>query len=196
RHAGRLTAIVLAALWFSSAPGSSPSLTPQAVAAAELPTGLTRSVVIVTLDGVRWQEVFNGLDSTRASPTALAETRPLLPNLQRLMTERGAVFGRAEAGSDFRVSGPSYVSLPGYTQLFTGSADVACTDNRCPRTRTPTLLDAVGSALGPAQAIAVSSWPELERATAAHPENAWVSTGRHLGQGRGQLLEHVPRSGI
>src|SRR5690606_1091052 len=164
----------------------SPSLTSQAVAAEVVPTGVSRSVVIVVVDGVRWQEIFSGLDPERASQAALAEPHSLLPNLNRLMTTDGAEVGRAEANSDFRVNGPSYVSLPGYTQLFTGNASVVCANNRCPRTKTATLLDAVGSLLGPNQAIAVSSWPDLERATAAHPENAWVSTGRHVGQGRQQ----------
>ncbi len=145
------------------------------------------TVVIVTLDGVRWQDVFLGLDK-RHLPAQSERTDVDIPNLRALMTEQGAALG-APGSMPFSVSGPSFVSLPGYTQLFTGRADVPCTTNACERTVTPTLVDAVGQRFGREQAVVLSSWPDIERAAVAQSDNAIVSAGRHGGAGRHVLQE-------
>jgi hypothetical protein len=152
-------------------------------------------VVIVSLDGVRWQDVFG----THAPPPlsqdpTLDYTPPALPELQRLMADDGAALGHPDSASVFSVAGPSFASLPGYTQLFAGRSTVACFTNACERTTEPTLMDRVGARYGASQAVLISSWPDLERAALAAPDLALASAGRNGGTGR-ELLASTEGSG-
>lgn len=85
------------------------------------------------LDGVRWQDVF------------VPESTPVL---HRLMSERGAVLGAPGSGPAMSASGPAFVSLPGYSEIFTGRRAHGCADNDCGRARTTTLFDEVARAGG------------------------------------------------
>lgn len=197
RVASRTLLAALATLYLSWAP-ERPSLAgwrsgPHLDASRGLspPEQQPSTLVLITLDGVRWQEVFEGVEPSRlgdASDRRYADG-PLLPTLRRLLRGDGAVIGGAHGSSEFRVSGPSYLSLPGYTQLFTGRSESTCRDNACPRTDVPTLTDAVGRDFGPGHAFVISSWPDLERAAASDPAQAWVSAGRSGGAGRRELMQ-------
>ncbi|MBX3191150.1 MAG: alkaline phosphatase family protein [Labilithrix sp.] len=126
-------------------------------------------IVLVVLDGVRWQEIFVGSERDGRTPADLA------PNLQRLATERGAAIGAPGRGT-IAATGPNFVSLPGYTEIFSGSAPLRCADNHCPATETPTLLDdarAAGAKVG-----AFSSWETMRRAISASPDEIVASCGR------------------
>jgi hypothetical protein len=135
---------------------------------------LTGRIMLVALDGVRWQEIFVGSDpsisgSPPRSPGILA------PNLHRLATERGAALGAPGRGI-ISATGPHYVSLPGYNELLAGQPPVWCADNNCPGTKTPTLLDEIHAAGGKVAAFA--SWEMLERAVSSTPGSFPTSCGR------------------
>lgn len=131
-------------------------------------------VVLVTVDGVRWQEIFEGTDPGRtARPRRAAE---LVPNLERLARERGAAVGAPGLGL-VRASGPEFVSLPGYTEILTGRSVHGCPNNECDGPGVPTLLDQAHDA--GARVAAFASWDRLARATSAQPGRFFVSCGRH-----------------
>jgi hypothetical protein len=90
-------------------------------------------VVLVTLDGVRWEDVLGATPET----STLA-----MPNLHRLVKERGVAYGGAGCEHDVRASGPNFVSLPGYIEIFTGRPPV-CQHNHCPNIDTETIVDEV-----------------------------------------------------
>src|SRR5262245_21355149 len=102
-----------------------------------------QSVVLVTLDGVRTQEVFGGLDievlksslkkDARVEDTVSyarywastpAERRlRLMPFFWgTLMKEFGSVYGNAALGSRAMVSNRHRFSYPGYSEILTGEA--------------------------------------------------------------------------
>jgi hypothetical protein len=135
--------------------------------------------VIVTLDGARWQEIFDGTDperTTGAQPHAHESAAEIMPNLDRLARTRGALVGAPGRGS-IAASGPAYVSLPGYTEIMTGRPPTACQSNDCPRTTLPTLLDQAARA--GARVAAFASWERLDRAVTSSPGRFYVSCGRH-----------------
>lgn len=150
----------------SSAPPTA-ALTPlvsseaERVAGAPAPKG--DPVVLVTIDGARWQDVFDGAD--------------LMPTLHALAREEGAFVG-ADARAAIRATGPNFVSLPGYTEILTGGAP-ACRDNDCPRTKTPTLLDRAADA--GLSVAAFASWEKLDHAITSRPGRFVVSAGRDPG---------------
>src|SRR5437870_3452774 len=65
-------------------------------------------LVIVTLDGVRWEDVFVGTDHAGDPPKRTfvqraTDTTPF-KNLQRIVAERGAAFGGNQCPHDVRVA--------------------------------------------------------------------------------------------
>src|ERR1700758_2864728 len=99
---------------------------PAAAPPAAAPFGRheTRNVIIVTIDGVRWQEVFGGVDEQLAHSAGMSKCEvlaggELMPNLHRHFVDRGVVIGAPGYGQ-MEASGPNFVSLPGYEEIFTG----------------------------------------------------------------------------
>lgn len=135
--------------------------------------GVDAPVVIVALDGVRWQEIFEGTEPAR-SPANLVPASEIVPNLYRLGVERGAFIGAPGRGV-IAASGPNYVSLPGYTEILSGRPS-RCHENDCPRTSTPTLLDEARAA--GAKVAVFSSWERIELAATAKADGIYVSCGR------------------
>lgn len=149
---------------------------PRPVHPAELEAarGVDAPVIIVALDGVRWQEVFLGADRGRAgSPHVPASS--IFKNLHQLAFERGSVVGAPGVGT-IAASGPNYVSLPGYTEIL-GGRQSRCTNNECSRTALPSILDEARAA--GAKVAAYASWEKLDLAATASPGAFHSSCGRH-----------------
>jgi Metalloenzyme superfamily len=127
-----------------------------------------RNLVLVTIDGVRPEDVLG------------AGGRARLPNLYR------AIDGGVGLGT-IAASGPNFVSLPGYREIFTGRRGGGCTTNECAPLEEPTLLDELRAELAPEDVAAIASWETLERAAAESPRAIAISTGRHGGAGRDRL---------
>jgi hypothetical protein len=110
------------------------------------PEHKTRNVIVVMLDGMRWEEVFRGADSkliNKRSPkllghsaerTSLAKElywrdtpeerrQVLMPFLWSVMATQGQVFGNRDLGSDSHVRNRQKFSYPGYNETLTGAPD-------------------------------------------------------------------------
>jgi hypothetical protein len=105
-----------------------------------------RNVVLVTLDGLRWQEVFGGVDSVlvhdttftpRASKLAeefwrgerAARRRLVLPFFWDSIVVRGQLYGDRTANSLADITNAQRFSYPGYSELLVGHADSAIKSN-------------------------------------------------------------------
>lgn len=129
-------------------------------------------VVFVTLDGVRWQDVF-GI-GTPADPS---QAGTALPGLLRLVQRNGVALGAREDCGKVVVDGPSFVSLPGYLQIFTGKRS-ACTGNECPRTTERTFMEEARAAFESDTDVAsIASWEHIERAVSHEPDAFFISSG-------------------
>jgi hypothetical protein len=114
------------------------------VAAASIlpgaPVRQTRNVVLITTDGLRWQEVFGGADEKLltkeagvSDPAALkqefwrdtpgARREVLLPFLWTVIATQGQVYGDVERDREVRVTNGHNFSYPGYNELLSGKAD-------------------------------------------------------------------------
>jgi predicted AlkP superfamily pyrophosphatase or phosphodiesterase len=104
-------------------------------------------VILVTIDGVRWQD-------------ATAENMPVL-------SARVASNGVMWRGVNALTSSLAPVSLPGYQTLMVGRS--MCIDNACSRVTEETLPERVARelALPPAQVAVFASWSKLARAASA-----------------------------
>jgi hypothetical protein len=134
------------------------------------------AVVLVVLDGVRWQDVFVGADPHLVSgPAPSAEA--LMPRLHALIAERGAAVGAPGRGPTITASGPNFVSLPGYTEILGGRRSHACRDNDCPATLESTVFDQSTTAYA-GQTAFFASWERLDRAASSRPRSFVLSAGR------------------
>lgn len=151
------------------------------------PAPVRPAVILVTLDGVRWQEVFGGTDVEQAKRAKMPEqevltARQLMPNFYAYFVDGGAVLGAPEQGPAPQTS-EAALSLPGYMELLSGRREELCVSNRCPATKTPTLLDQVRRATGGKyhDVGAISSWELIERAATNDPTGFPMSYGRGYG---------------
>ncbi len=98
-------------------------------------------VLVVTLDGMRWQEVFGGAARELISETegGVADTQAtrrqfwresvaarreaLLPFLWGTIAREGWILGDSAAGSVVRITNGKWFSYPGYNELLTGAPD-------------------------------------------------------------------------
>ncbi len=105
------------------------------------PEPRTRNLILVTLDGLRWQEVFSGAENAlmnaehggvkdllasrrrfwRGEPTARREL--LLPFLWGTMVTQGQLFGDPTQDARATVQNPHRFSYPGYSELLCGHVE-------------------------------------------------------------------------
>lgn len=175
-----LFALATAALAYEIVSGASPARAATHASAYRLPgPAPSDRVVLVVLDGTRWQEIFLGTDPAQIKKFhgKAASAQHLMPTLHRWMQEDGAVVGAPGHGPAMEASGPNYVSLPGYLEIMTGRVS-GCLHNGCGRTTDKTLFDTVEE-LYPGETRAVGSWEKLERAVSFDEERVPSSFGRH-----------------
>jgi hypothetical protein len=111
-----------------------------AASGAAQETQRTDNIILVTLDGFRWQELFGGADSVllRSSrfvrdtaatrqrfwaPSAEQRRSTLLPFIWEVIARQGQVHGNRVRGSKVDVTNPHRFSYPGYSELLTGFVD-------------------------------------------------------------------------
>ncbi len=126
-------------------------------------------VVLVTIDGVRWQDVYASVDESSGAGA--------MPVLRDLIAREGAMLGAPGYGR-IDASGPNFVSMPGYTEIFTGQP-ATCRDNDCGRPEQPTFLEELASR--GAKVAVFASWEKVGSAVAHTTPAFFVSAGRPEG---------------
>jgi hypothetical protein len=161
----------------------------------------TERVVLVTVDGARWQEVFAGLDESllraQLPKTADIKTSPvyqrywaptpeerrarLMPFFWRtLVAHEGLAAGNRTRGSLVSVTNGHRFSYPGYSEILTGRAhDDVIKSNDAIQNRFPTVLQFVRHKLKlPAPKIATfASWGTLASIAENTPGDTTVNAG-------------------
>ena len=136
-------------------------------------------IVLVTIDGVRAEDVFDGADPTLRPGShveSFAKPENVMPRTHRLVETRGVALGADRPGCGVvRTASGANVSLPGYLEIFTGRK-TRCRDNHCPRTELPTVLDEAAEA-GLAPVASIGSWEILDRAASRTGAPVLVAEG-------------------
>lgn len=100
----------------------------------------TEYLFLITLDGLRWQEMFAGAvdsmmndltfvkDSSRMqrlfdAPTAKERRKKLLPFFWETIAEEGQLYGNRWEGNKVNCSNIFWFSYPGYNEILTGYSD-------------------------------------------------------------------------
>jgi hypothetical protein len=118
----------------------------------------TENLVIVTLDGMRWEEVFGGVDSTIIvnknftkdsdqvtknfwSDDVNERRSKLFPFLWTTVATHGQLYGNRNAGCEVNNANPYWFSYPGYNEIFTGYPDTAVNSNDTIRNKNENVLE-------------------------------------------------------
>lgn len=130
------------------------------VITVKLTSGQTaENIIIITTDGLRWQEVFGGMDSAIANnkkfnqddsaviykkywaDNASERRKKLMPFLWSVIENKGQVYGNRNLGNRVDNANPYWFSYPGYNEIFTGYPDTAINSNSYKANPHTTLLE-------------------------------------------------------
>ena len=154
-----------------------------------------RSVVLVTLDGLSWTEVFRGAEEARtksrefvpadeAQALQRAFVAPadragaLMPFLHQVVAQQGVLIGDRDHGSCAAVSNVRWFSYPGYNEILTGRADDAITSNEHGPNANVTVLEWLNRQPGFAGRVqAVASWANFKDIINAKRSGVPVNAG-------------------
>ncbi len=158
----------------------------------------THNVVLITVDGLRHQELFSGVDplllenKERAGikdldrlreqywrPTATERREALLPFFWGTLARQGIVIGNKARGSRVTLTNPVRISYPGYAEILTGQAQLAIVSNDPIRMPRETLLEFARRKLNlpRTQVAAFASWNVFNAITARNPDSIFTNAG-------------------
>jgi len=154
----------------------------------------TEHVILVTLDGVRWQEVFTGADSTLLfdpaySPDTAAARKQfwaaapadrrtkLMPFCWNTLARQGQLYGNRLRGSRVNVANPYWFSYPGYNEMLTGYPDERINSNDKKPNPNTTVLEFLSKQPGLQNRVAVfSSWDVIEAVVNEGPSGVYANS--------------------
>jgi hypothetical protein len=116
-------------------------------------------VVLITIDGTRYQEVFQGTDPKLYHNGAPIPPRDLVPNLYGYFVDQGVAIGKL---TPMTASGPNFISLPGYLEITRGHPSTDCQRNDCDPVIDRSILQ-----LYPQTAV-IASWVGIHRTLPAN----------------------------
>jgi len=166
-----------------------------AAGAADLPD---RYVILLTIDGVRIQELFGGMDPVltnapeadsgiydadvtkkrfwRDTPAERRET--LMPFFWKTLVPAGVVFGNPAKGSKVTVRNDQWFSYPGYSEILTGQPQPEIKSNDFVRYPHRTALEYVHDTLGLGygDVVQIGSWDGFKYA-ASQKDGVFLMNG-------------------
>lgn len=117
------------------------------------------NIVIITTDGLRWQELFKGMDSAIANNPKFNQgdssyifekywanndndrRKKLMPFVWSTIADQGQIYGNRQFDNKVDNANPYRFSYPGYSEIMTGFADTNINSNEFPPNPHVTLLE-------------------------------------------------------
>lgn len=160
----------------------------------------TQNVFIITLDGLRWQELFTGADSLliahpdyvndttelkelfgRSTPGERRQT--LMPFFTGVLASQGQLYGNRQDSSKVNLTNSFWFSYPGYNEILTGYGDSRIDSNDKNPNPNRTILEVINEQPGFAGKVAAfASWDVfpfiINEERSGVPVNAGYETAR------------------
>ncbi|MBX3254045.1 MAG: alkaline phosphatase family protein [Chitinophagaceae bacterium] len=112
-------------------------------------SGAIENIIVITTDGLRWQDVYTGMDSAIASnasymqsrrdsaemfeqywsPDAAERRKKLMPFFWNTVAQNGQLYGNRLYDNKVNCANPYWFSYPGYNEILTGYPDTAVNSN-------------------------------------------------------------------
>ena len=129
-------------------------------------TTKTKNVVLISIDGYRWQEIFKGADSVllqhrkyrkQDSSAVMAKfwansvnerREKLMPFFWNVIAKKGQLYGNRDLGSLVNVKNKYWFSYPGRSETITGYYDAAINSNSYPNNPNENILEFINKQKG------------------------------------------------
>lgn len=140
------------------------------------------NIIIITTDGLRWQEVFKGMDSTLADNRKFNQDdslylykkywdadvknrrKKLMPFFWSTLESEGQLYGNRQYSNKVDNANPYWFSYPGYNELFTGFPDTLINSNGYPPNPNKNLLEYINQQPGYQNKVAAfGAWDAFDR---------------------------------
>jgi hypothetical protein len=154
------------------------------------------NVIFISIDGLRWQEVFNGMDSLIANNKSFNQKdsigiynkywakhakerrRKLMPFLWSIIDSKGQIYGNRTLGNCVNVSNPYWFSYPGYNEMLCGFVDSSINTNAYPPNPNTNLLEFTNKQAGfEGKVAAFCAWDAFDRILNEQRSNFPVISG-------------------
>lgn len=154
----------------------------------------TKNLIVVTLDGMRWQEVYRGADSALINSKFTDEKEAvrkkfwaatpqerraiLFPFLWSVISKQGQLYGSRDNGGMDEIANPYKFSYPGYNEIWTGFPDKRMNTNDPITNPNMNVLEYINKQKGfEGKVIAFSSWERFPQILNAHRSGLPVYSG-------------------
>lgn len=155
-----------------------------------------KNVVLISLDGYRWQEVFNGADSLllfnkkyRSQDSAAlfkkywansgeARRKKLMPFFWNTIAQKGQLYGNRDLGSQVNVKNKYWFSYPGRSETLCGYYDPQVNSNSYPNNPNENVLEFFNKQKGYEGKVAAFA--------------SWEPVAKILNRDRNKMLVNVP----
>jgi hypothetical protein len=160
----------------------------------------SQNIIIVTLDGYRWQELFHGADRsilfndkyTRDTAAVSffwaddeSERRKILmPFMWNMISRNGQLYGNRGYGNKVNCTNLQLISYPGYSEMLVGFSNPAVSSNRKVDNPSPTVLEAIGK--HPAfqdEVAAFATWDAFPFILRQSKSRIYVNAGKQTAKG-------------
>lgn len=135
-----------------------------------------QNIIVITIDGFRWQEVFDGADSAFINnPDLVKDTKlinqqywdknkdlrrkKLLPFFWSVIAQQGQLYGNRDLNNKVNVSNLYKISYPGYNEILTGHPSLKFNPNLPVQNKSINILEYLNKQDGyKGKVAAFSSW--------------------------------------
>lgn len=160
----------------------------------------TRNLIIITLDGFRWQELFEGADQRiilndryvddanaiqRFQGVSHEERRQkLMPFFWNVIAKEGQLYGNRNLGNKVNCKNWHLLSYPGYSEMLVGFVDRKVSSNDKRTNPNSTVLEFVNSHESFHQRVAAfATWDVFPYILREKESSIYVNAGNELAQG-------------
>jgi hypothetical protein len=154
----------------------------------------TENLIIVTLDGYRWREVFEGADknilfrdkyvkdkSVRSEfwdDNLKKRREKLMPFLWNVVAKEGQLYGNVNHGNQIRCTNPNLYSYSGYSEMFVGFVDRRIKNNAPIGNPNYTVLEYINNREGFLNSVAIfSTWGVIPQIFHERKSGLFINSG-------------------
>jgi Type I phosphodiesterase / nucleotide pyrophosphatase len=166
----------------------------------------TENVILITLDGFRWQELFQGADSSILVNKAYIKNyqttsdrfwgsspderrKKLMPFFWDTIASQGQLYGNRLYGNQVNCANPYWFSYPGYSEMLVGFVDRSVRSNENIENPNGSVLEFIEQQKGFEDSVAVfSTWETLPYIIRASTNGIYTNCGKDVAK-HGDLSE-------
>lgn len=168
----------------------------------------TRNIIIITLDGLRWQEVFEGADPGIAFNDKYVTSRnqvdrywheseavrrkALMPFLWNVVASTGQLYGNRNLGNRVNCTNHHLISYPGYSEMLVGFRHRKVSSNRKVDNPHPTVLEVIGKQRHFENEVAAfATWDAFPYILRESKSDIYVNAGKDIAHGNLSRTERL-----